>query len=158
MRTSRFQDSLAVVMYAIALLPSMVAAQSSQWAPVMALPSGVMVRVQGVADSVQQGRFLHADDDRLTIKVATGPMDIPRTSVRRLYKVSERNVGRYALRGLVIGAAGGATLGALTAQTNKAQWSALMSVGWGTLGAAIGAINGLDRDRVLVYEGPTASK
>ena len=57
----------------------------------------------------------------------------------------------FALRGLGIGATGGATLGAV-AETNKAQWSALMALGWGAIGAVIGAVNGLDRDRVLVYE------
>jgi len=41
---------------------------------------------------------------------------------------------------------------AVSAETNKAQWSALMAFGWGAIGAAIGAINGMDRDRVLVYE------
>jgi len=62
------------------------------------------------------------------------------------------------MRGLGIGAAGGATLGAFAAETNKAQWSALMALGWGTVGAAIGAINGLHRDRVLLYDVQTSNQ
>jgi len=101
---------------------------------------------------VQQGEFLGADTDHLTMAVARRPVDIRRAEVRRLYRVSERKVGRFALRGLVIGATGGAILGAVAAETNKAQLSALMALGWGAIGAVIGAITGLNRGRVLLYE------
>ncbi len=84
--------------------------------------------------------------------VANRSVDIRREDVRRVHRVSGRNVGRLALRGLGIGAAGGATLGAVATTTNKAQWSAFMALGWGAIGAAIGAISGMHRDRILVYE------
>lgn len=122
------------------------------WTTVVALRSGASVRVESFDGMVQQGQFLRADTDHLTVTVARRPVDIRRAEVRRLYQMSERKFGRFALRGLVIGATGGATLGAVAAETNKAQWSALMALGWGAIGAVIGAINGLNRDGVLVYE------
>jgi hypothetical protein len=152
MRMPRFQRAIPLAVCCVWLLPVIVAAQSSQWAAVVALPSGVTVRVEDSAGSVQAGQFLGANDRRLTIAVAGRPMDISRTSVGRLYRISDRKVRRYAWRGFIIGAVAGATLGAFAAHTNKAQWSALMAIGWGMLGATIGSINGLDRDPVLVFE------
>jgi hypothetical protein len=58
--------------------------------------------------------------------------------------------------GLGIGAAGGGTLGAFAAETNKALWSALMALGRVTVGVTIGAVNGLHRDHVLLYEVQTS--
>ena len=136
----------------VGVLTIVVAAQPSDWTAVVALRSGASVRVESSAGTVQSGQFLRADSDHLTIAVASRLVDIRRAEVRRLYRISERHVGRFAMRGLGIGAAGGATLGAFAAETNKAQWSALMALGWGTVGAAIGAINGLHRDRVLLYD------
>ena len=129
-----------------------IAAPLSDWTTVVTLGSGASVRVESSDGMVQQGQFLGANTDLLTITVAKRRVDIRRAEVRRLYRVSERKVGRFALRGLGIGATGGATLGAVAAETNKAQWSVLMALGWGAIGAVIGAVNGLDRDRVLVYE------
>jgi hypothetical protein len=56
--------------------------------------------------------------------------------------------------GLAIGVAGGAALGTL-AETNQGTWMAMLSAGWGGIGALIGAINGRDRSRTLVYESAT---
>ncbi len=139
------------------VLTIVVAAQPSDWTGVVALPSGVSVRVESSAGRVQSGRFVRADSDHLTITAAGRPVQIPRADVRRLYRISERHVGRYAMLGLGIGAAAGATLGALAAETNKAPWSALMALGWGTVGATIGAVNGLHHDRVLLYEVQTST-
>ncbi len=136
----------------VGVLTIVVAAQPSDWTAVVALRSGASVRVESSGGTVQSGQFLRADTGHLTMTVASRSVEIQRAEVRRLYRVSERHVGRFALRGLGTGAAGGATLGAVAAETNKAQWSALMALGWGAVGAAIGAINGLDRDRVLLYE------
>jgi len=133
-----------------------VAAQPSDWTGVVALPSGVSVWVESSAGKVQLGQFVRADSDHLTITAASRPVEIRRAEVRRLYRLSERHVGRFAMRGLGIGAAGGATLGAFAAETNKALWSALMALGWGAVGATIGAVNGLHRDRVLLYEVQTS--
>jgi hypothetical protein len=136
----------------VGLLASVVAATSSDWTSVISLPDGASVRVESSAGTIDQGQLVRADRDHLTMTVAGRSVDIRREEVRRLYRVSERHVGRFALRGLGIGAAGGATLGAVTAETNKALWSALMALGWGAVGAVIGTVNGLHRDRVLVYE------
>ena len=136
----------------VGLLAIVIAAPLSDWTTVVTLRSGASVRVESSNGMVQQGQFLGADTDHLTMTVAGRPVDIRRAEVRRLYRVSERKVGRFALRGLVIGTAAGATLGAVAAETHKAQWSALLALGWGAIGAVIGAINGLHRDLVLVYE------
>jgi len=147
---------VVIVGCSVGVLTVVVAAQPSDWTGVVAPPSGVSVRVESSAGTVQSGRFVRADGDRLTITAASRPVEIRRTDVRRLYRISERHVGRYAMLGLGIGAAGGATLGGLAAETNKALWSALMALGWGTVGATIGAVNGLHRDRVLLYEVQTS--
>jgi len=139
----------------VSFLAIVIAAPLSDWTTVVTLRSGASVRVESSDGMVQQGQFLAADTDHLTITVARRPVDIRRAEVRRLYRVSERKVRRFALRGLGIGATGGATLGAVAAETNKAQWSALMALGWGAIGAVIGAINGTARDRVLLYEAQT---
>ena len=140
----------------VGVLTIVVAAQPSDWTAVVALRSDASVRVESSAGKAQSGQFLRADNDHLTMTVATRSVDIQRGEVRRVYQMSERHVGRFTLLGLGIGAAGGATLGAFAAETNKAEWSALMALGWGTVGAAIGAINGLHRDRVLLYEVQTS--
>jgi hypothetical protein len=140
----------------VGVLTIVVAAQPSDWTAVVALRSGASLRVESSAGTVQSGEFSSADSDHLTMTVAGRSVDIRRAQVQRLYRLSERHVGRFALRGLGIGAAGGATLGAVAAETNKAQWSALMALGWGAVGAAIGAINGLARDYVLLYEAQTS--
>jgi len=135
----------------VGVLTLVVAAQPSDWTDVVALPSGVSVRVES-SGKVQSGQFVRADSDHLTIAAANRPVEIRRADVRRVYRISERHVARYAMLGLGIGAAGGATLGAFAAETNKALWSALMALGWGTVGVTIGAVNGLHRERVLLYE------
>jgi hypothetical protein len=140
----------------VGVLTIVVAAQPSDWTAVVALRSGASVRVDSFPGIVQSGQFLRADSDHLTMTVASRSVNIHRAEVWRVYRVSERHVGRFALRGLGIGAAGGATLGAVAAETNKAELSALMALGWGTVGAAIGAINGLHGDRVLLYEVQTS--
>ena len=145
---------LAVVACLVSLLTVAIEAQPSDWTTVMALRSGQLVRVESSTESVRQGEYLRADSESLTVAVSRRTVTIPRKSVRRIYLVSERNVRRMARCGLLIGAAAGATLGALTAETNKGQWSAFMALGWGAFGAAIGALNGLDRNRVLVFQAP----
>ena len=123
----------------VGVVTIVVAAQPSDWPAVVALPSGVSVRVECLAGKVQSGQFVRADSDHLTLTAASRPVEIRRADVQRLYRISERHVGRYAMLGLGIGAAGGATLGALAAETNKAQWSALMALGRVTVGVTIGA-------------------
>jgi len=144
------EDLLGETRFRVAATPP------SDWAAIVALASGTSVRVESVPGTIQQGQFLSADDEHLTFTVANRPVDMSRAAVRRVHRVSERNTKRFALRGLGIGAAAGGTLGAVTAETNKAPWTALMALGWGAIGATIGAINGLHRDRVLVYESPTS--
>lgn len=114
------------------------------------------MRVESSAGKVQSGQFVRADSDHLTLTAASRPVEIRRADVQRLYRISERHVGRYAMLGLGIGAAGGATLGAFAAETNKALWSALMALGRVTVGVTIGAVNGLHRDHVLLYEVQTS--
>jgi hypothetical protein len=97
------------------------------------------VRVESSAGKIQSGQFVRADSDHLTLTAASRPVEIRRADVQRLYRISERHVGRYAMLGLGIGAAGGATLGAFAAETNKALWSALMALGRVTVGVTIGA-------------------
>jgi len=88
----------------VGLLAMVIAAPLSDWTTVVTLGSGASVRVESSDGVVQQGQFLGANTDLLTITVAKRRVDIRRAEVRRLYRVSERKVGRFALRGLGIGA------------------------------------------------------
>ena len=42
----------------------------------------------------------------------------------------------------------------LLAQSNKAEWAMFMGAGWGAVGAAIGATNGLSRAETVIYQKP----
>ena len=149
------QRSSTVVGWILLLTGVLTAAPPSDWTAVAALPPGALVRVESSSEAVQSGKFVGADSRKVTLTVSGRAIDIPRASVRRLYRVLERKVGRSALRGLEIGAAAGATLGAVAAETNKGQISVLLALGWGTVGAVVGALSGVRRDRLLMYEAPT---
>jgi hypothetical protein len=156
-KMTRVQNAVSVITTGcfLALLTSGVAAQSrSDWQAVVALQPGVLLRVDTFSRERLRGPLQRVDNDRLTLAVSTGPVDIPRGSVRRVIQIGDRHVGRDARRGLLVGAAAGGTLGALAAETNKRSWSALMAAGWGAIGSLIGAINGLDRDQYLWYDSP----
>jgi hypothetical protein len=150
------QKAIAVITTGcfLAILTGGVAAQSqSDWQAVVALQPGVVLRVETFSRERLRGPLERVDSDHVTLASPKGAVDIPRGSVRRVIQVGNRHVGRYALRGLLIGAAAGGTWGA-TVETNKGKWSALMAVGWGTIGAVIGAVNGLDREQYLWYDSP----
>lgn len=57
--------------------------------------------------------------------------------------------------GFLIGAVGGVAVGYSVAETNKGPLALRMGVGCGAIGAAIGALDGLQsRERTLIYRDP----
>ena len=124
-----------------------------EWARVTALEVGVTVQIDTTSQRLR-GTLQSATDAGLYVIASGRPIYTSRSDVRRVVRIGERQVKRYALRGLVIGAAAGTALGATTAETNKGPWTAFMAAGWAGVGALIGAINGLDREEELVYQSP----
>ena len=122
----------------------------ADWSTVTALQPRTRITVD--APTRIQGFVDHADADRLVVQVDGQLREFRRASVLRVAVIGPRQSGRRARNGLIIGAASGAVLGAVTAETNKGVWSALMALGWGAFGAAIGAINGLGRPETTIYE------
>ena len=127
------------------------AAQAREdWAAVTALTAGQQVKVAATRNV--RGVFERADLQRLVIIDSGRSVEFPRAEVRSVVTIGERQVRRHARNGLIIGAAAGATLGALLAQSGKAQWALFMGAGWGAIGAAIGASDGLSRTETVIYQ------
>src|SRR4029078_13181953 len=100
---SMFYRRFAAVCCWVALLASVVAAQPSDWTAVVTIPSGLLIKVESSAEGVRQGELLRAETGHLTTTVANRSVDIRREDVRRVYRVSQRNVRRLALLGFGIG-------------------------------------------------------
>jgi hypothetical protein len=148
-----FRRSFATVC-SIFVLETVVIGQPSDWQSVLLLQPGVSLGVELFSGVIRRGQFVEAGSDRLAIRLSGKAIEVPRASVRRLSVIHERTVGRFAVRGAIIGATAGAVLGVTTAKTNKMQWSALMAVGWGAVGAFIGSMNGLASREELIYRAP----
>jgi hypothetical protein len=131
--------------------PSKVPA-SNDWLAVTRLAEGASVHVDLQDGTSAAGRFVAADDSQVSVRLGGTEQTLPRPTVHRLATV-HRNTKRKATRGLIIGGVAGGLLGALTAETNRAEWALFMAGGWAAIGAAIGASDGFaDREVIVVYE------
>jgi uncharacterized membrane protein len=134
---------------------TVVIGQSTDWQSVLVLQPGISLDVEPLSGPKRRGQFVGAGSDWLAINISGKTVEVQRASVRRIYVIHERTVGRFAVRGVIVGTIAGAVLGATTAKTDKGQWSALMALGWGAFGALIGSLNGLDRSEELIYQAAT---
>jgi hypothetical protein len=124
----------------------------SDWLAVTRLAEGASVRIDLQDGTSAAGRFVAADDSQLTVRLGGTEQALPRPTVHRLATV-HRQTKRKATRGLIIGGVAGGLLGALTAETNRAEWALFMAGGWAAIGAAIGVSDGFtDREEIVVYE------
>jgi uncharacterized membrane protein len=99
------------------------------------------------------GQITYTDAQRVVLSSADTPFDLSQPTIQRISVIGARKVGQHAQRGLLIGAIAGAVLGASTVQTNRLAWTAMLSAGWASLGALIGAIDGLSsRERTVIFE------
>jgi hypothetical protein len=124
----------------------------NDWLAVTQFAEGDSVRIHLRDGTSAAGRFVAADDNQVTVRLGGADRAFLRPTVHRLATV-HRHTKVKATRGLVIGGVAGGLLGALTAETNRAEWALFMAGGWAAIGAAIGASDGFtDRKEIVVYE------
>ncbi|HEX5005037.1 MAG TPA: hypothetical protein VFV65_06960 [Gemmatimonadales bacterium] len=121
------------------------------------LVSGRLVRVHKQNARPMVGRFVSIGSDTVTVALSEGDtVAVPRESITRfdLYMGSKSGAGKGALTGLAIGAAVGAVLGAVSAGSDDgswydysaSEWALSGAVGFGLLGAGIGALVGAGQE------------
>jgi hypothetical protein len=86
---------------------------------------------------VVSGNVERVSDDALDVSGEGVTSHVPRASIRTVERVLPKHVGRAARRGLLIGALGGAVLGAVATESNRGPWMAAMAAGWGALSAQL---------------------
>lgn len=108
-------------------------------------------------DGVVSGRLVRVTNDALAIWQGASDRTLARPEVRRVVLV-RRQTSNGAARGLAIGGIAGALVGGLATESNRAPWAFVMALGWGAIGAAIGASSGSSHRReTVVYEAPGTS-
>jgi len=128
-------------------------AGQGQWTNVVALPSGASVRVLDDAGGTLNGEFTAATDEKIIVAVGTDRFEVAKERVQRVELRVGGGVGRGAKRGFLIGAAAGALVGFATVKSNRGAWIPFLALGWGGVGAAVGALDGRSNWRYsLVYQ------
>ena len=106
------------------LLASSMGYAQSDWSSVTALSPGTRLRIESVRAGDAKGLLLAVDDGQLTLR---GKPPAARADIRKVEQLGDRQTGRFAKRGFLIGF-------------------------WG---AVIGAIDGAQsRERTIVYTAP----
>jgi hypothetical protein len=143
----------AVVIVACWLLASSIGyAQSDNWNAVTALAPGTRLRVELARGQTADGILKVVDDLQLTLE---RKVPAPRAAVRKVKRLGLPRTREFAKWGLLIGAVTGASLAYATVERSKGAWALLQSVGWGSIGAAIGATEGAQSPRLtMVYRAP----
>ena len=119
----------------------------------MSLPEGALVEVRNRSGAVVEGNIRAVSEDKMALNTVGAPIEVLRTSIGRVVLLGARTTRKNVRRGFIIGAAVGATHGALTADANRGTWMVLLAAIEGAVGAAIGAIHGAgSRERTVIYE------
>jgi hypothetical protein len=142
-------------MAAFALLILALMAPPADWDAVKALQPGITVRVEPLDGGREiQGRLIEATDTSVVVEADGTRSIVPLETIRQVARVQGR-AKRLAIRGFLVGAAGGALLGAATVKSNRGVWAASLALGWGAIGSMIGALAGAgDQDVNVVYRRP----
>lgn len=123
------------------------------WDSVVSLPLGTQVRITNLAGRRLMGVLEGATPEALLVRVEQRTERLQRSDVARIERLAGRAVGGRAKRGFLIGAVVGVAIGTFAVESNRGVWIPALSLGWGAVGAAIGAIEGAGgRDYVVVYE------
>jgi hypothetical protein len=124
-------------------LPAALWAQKQQgsWSDLRGLKVGQGIEVIESSMKHHSGEFISVSDELLTLQESGSDVSIKREDVVRVSTASGARRGEHAVIGLVVGAAGGAGIGAAAGSESKG-WVGL-SEGVGALvGIAIGATSG----------------
>ncbi len=131
------------------------ATDQERWDALQGHPAGALVRIYDAAGRELAGRLKGVSAQEIEIETPSGRLTVPRESVERVERLQPGSRARGAKVGLLIGAAGGALVGATLVRSNQLAWGALLAGGWGALGAGIGAAAASERHRyVLIYKRP----
>ena len=123
------------------------------WAVVTKLSIGTLIRVEDRDGRFDRGALAAVDLAGLRLLSEGDPIDVQRSSVRRLFLLGGHRTARGAGWGALIGAAVGATLVAIAAPEGRLGWIALVAPLWAGIGAGAGALVGTSiREQTLVYE------
>lgn len=126
---------------------------------VVSLPLGTQVRITNLAGRRLMGVLEGATPEVLLVRVEQRTERLQRSDVARIERLAGRAVGGRAKRGFLIGAVVGVAIGTFAVESNRGVWIPALSLGWGAVGAAVGAIEGAGgRDYVVVYEAPPGAE
>jgi hypothetical protein len=124
----------------------------SDWGAVTATPPGTRLRIEAQKGRQVEGVLEAVDDTQLTLQRKP---PAARADIRKVERLGAPRTAKLAKWGFLVGAVSGAALSYAVVETNKGPWAARMSVGWGAIGAAIGAISGArSPKRSLIYMNP----
>ena len=129
-----------------------------QWKQMGALPPGARLVVEKRDGGWVKGKFLAAEDGRLSLRHDGAYLDLLRTDILRIRLRGGRKTGKGAMIGMVTGAVAGSLLvGAIcSADDFTGNCGGAFLVGglsFGALGAGLGAgVGSLARARTLIYE------
>ena len=131
-----------------------------QWNQMKVLPPGARLVVEMRDGGWVKGRFVAVDNETLTLQRHTRFEDLPRPSVLRVRLVGDRNTGKGAWWGFLVGGVAGSVLsGATCAAFDEVGFG--VCVGFavyggfilGGFGAGVGAgVGSFSREKTLIYE------
>src|SRR3984885_1564058 len=124
-------------------LPAALWAQKQQgsWSDLRGLKVGQGIEVIESSMKRHGGEFVNVSDEVLTLQEKGSDVSVKRENVVRVSTASGARRGEHAVIGLVVGAAGGAGIGAAAGSGSKG-WGGLSEGGGALVGLAIGATSG----------------
>jgi hypothetical protein len=134
------------------LLASSMGYAQSDWSAVTALSPGTRLRIESVRGGEAKGLLRAVDDGQLILQ---GKPPAKRADISKVEQLGDRQTGRFAKRGFLIGGVLGGTIGYFRVESSKGLFAAWMTVNYGFWGAVIGAIDGAQsRERTIIYKAP----
>jgi hypothetical protein len=134
-------------------------AQHDPWEHVRALAVGTRIRVVLDRGLVVTGTLEKVTNIGVDVRTSAGRTSVTQPTIARVEQLLDRRVRRGAVRGFLIGAAAGAAVGLATVESNRGEWTTALALGWGGVGAALGAAgSAVDSKSTLIYERATGAK
>lgn len=127
---------------------------TAAWSNVLDLQPGTQVRIDLHPGGQVDGRVRTVTESGVDLTAITGRRSVNRADISRITTL-HRRTAQKAKRGALVAGVLGTALSVLAADSPDFDFSALVAVGWITIGAGIGASDGyFDRDEVVVYSNP----
>lgn len=131
-----------------------------EWAAVIAQPPGTRLSIRLKTGKSIEGTVNSVSETALQMMKGNTRIDLDRSEIKRIYRVTGRQTGKSTLIGLGIGAGAGVAVGGVVAATDGPTESGeghLPIAIIGAVGAVIGTVTGFltglrGRKKVLIYE------